>query len=279
MDYKPRKKTEDILDRAWELVNGAPYQVTARWLFYALLQEGWYSSKADYKNSFLKALSKARHSFYKNWQPNTLADDTREAVVRGSGFDNVGAWLRAVADYFPCQLDRWTAQDYYAELWFEARGMLNQFRYYTDHITLRPMGGQPSIDYKWESAKALEDAVRNYGKPVVVLYFGDLDTGGEVISGVVERDVRTWCAYDFRFVRCGLTMEQVEKYGVPENFEKPGDYQWEALAGDLEYAAGEIIQEAAAPYVRHDALSELDGVEDEATARLRDELEQLKDRW
>ena len=80
MAYKPRKKTAAILDRAWDLVEVTPYQVTARWLFYALLQEGWYSKKGDYNDSFLKVLSKARHSFYKKWQPDTLEDDTLEDV-------------------------------------------------------------------------------------------------------------------------------------------------------------------------------------------------------
>jgi hypothetical protein len=84
--------------------------VTVRWLFYALLQEGWYSTKKDYKDKFLRRLSEARRHFYKSWRPNTLVDDTREAMVRGVGFDSVRAWLQAVPDYFPCQLDRWTAQ-------------------------------------------------------------------------------------------------------------------------------------------------------------------------
>ncbi len=277
--YKPQKKTAAMLDRAWEMVDNAPYNVTARWLFYGLLQEGWYSTKSDYKNKFMKALSKARRSFYKKWRPNTLVDDTREAVIRGTGFSSVSHWLRSVPDYFPCQLDRWVTQEHYVELWFEARGMLHQFEYYTEHITLRPMGGQPSIDYKWEAAKALEAAAQRYNKPVVVLYFGDLDTGGEVISDVIERDVRSWCSVDLKFVRCGLTMEQVTKYGVPENFEKPGDYQWEALAGALEYAAEEIIDTSTEPFVRHDALSSFDGMEDEATDKLRDELKQLAKEW
>jgi hypothetical protein len=279
MSYQPAARTAAILDRAWELIDVTPYRVTARWLFYVLLQEGWYSGKTAYKDSFLKALSKARKGLYKSWRPDTLEDDTRAAVIRGKGFNSIGEWLTEIPRYFPCQLDRWREQDHYVELWFEARGMVDQFRYYTEHITLRPMGGQPSIDYKWQTAKALEDAGQRYDAPIVVLYFGDLDTGGEVISEVVEREVRGWCAYDFEFIRCGLTMDQVIKYGVPENIDKPGDYQWEALAGDLEYAAGEIIQESIEPYVRHDALSKLDDVEGAATDRLRDELKQMSDRW
>jgi hypothetical protein len=268
-----------MLARAWEMVQAAPYHVTLRWLFYGLLQEGWYSTKDDYKDKFQYALRRARRDFYEGWRPNTLVDDTRNPVIRGSGFDTVQEWIVNIPKYFPCQLDRWNDRDRFVELWFEARGMLRQFEYYTDHITLRPMGGQPSQDYKWECAKAIEQAIERYGKPTTVLYFGDLDTGGEVIGDVVERDTRDWCKYDFEFIRCGLTMDQVVKYDVPENFQKPGDYQWEALAGDLEFAAREIISEATEPFVRQGELSELDDTEAQATERLRGELRELAERW
>lgn len=95
--YKPQKKTADMLDRAWEMVENAPYDVTARWLFYGLLQEGYYSTKGDYKNRFMKALSKARHSFYKKWRPNTLVDGTREAVRRAS-FLSISAVVESMDD-------------------------------------------------------------------------------------------------------------------------------------------------------------------------------------
>src|SRR5690606_12535114 len=112
-------------------------------------------------------------------------------------------------------------QDYYVELWFEARAMAQQFAYYTEHITLRPMGGHASIAFKWEIAKDLENASEWYGKPIRILYFGDLDPAGGTIMEVVEEDVRKWCGVDFDLIRCGLTMQQVRQYQVPENFEKP----------------------------------------------------------
>jgi ABC-type antimicrobial peptide transport system ATPase subunit len=56
--YKPRSEQETILDRALELVQGVPYQVSARWLFYALLQEGAYPDKESYKGKLLPLLAK-----------------------------------------------------------------------------------------------------------------------------------------------------------------------------------------------------------------------------
>jgi hypothetical protein len=264
-----------MLDRAWELVNSVPYMVSARWLFYRLLQEGYYNSKSDYKDKFEKAISKARKAFYKDWRPDTLADETREAIERGTGYDDVASWLMGVGRA-RCMLDKWREQPVYLELWFEARAMTDQFQHYTDHITLRPMGGQPSIPYKWEAAKALEDAYERYGVPVVVLYFGDLDTAGGQIADTVESDVRQWCAVDFEFVRCGLTEEQVMRYDILENPEKPGDYQWEALP---DMAANEIITGAVSRYLRQDAFSGVMGQERRAERWLTQELAHLPDRW
>lgn len=275
-EYTPRGVTAAMLDRAFELVHSVPYQVGARWLFYRLLQEGFYSSKSDYKNKFVKAISAARHAFYKGWRPDTLADETRTAIERGDGAPDVPTWLAWVADGLTCRLDKWQRQSHYVELWYEARAMTQQFEHYTQHLTLRPMGGQPSIDYKWAAAKALEEAAAAYDAPIIILYFGDLDTAGELISEVIERHVRTWCAADFTFIRCGLTQAQVDRYGVPENFEKPGEYQWEALSDP---AAREIITDNVAPYLRHDAFAEIERTERDATEWVRAQMTELGARW
>jgi len=270
--YKPQAKTALALARALELVESVPYRVSARWLFYRLLQEGYYGAKSDYKNKFLPAVSAARHAFYEGWAPDTLTDETRAAVVRGDGFDTPGEWVSALQQRITCTLDKWHAQDYYIELWFEARAMLDQFRHYTEHVTLRPLGGQPSIPYKWDTAKDLERASDRYDKPVVVLYFGDLDSAGGVIADVTRADVAKWCAVPFEFIHCGLTLDQVRLYGVPENPEKPGEFQWEALP---DAAAREIIVSSSAPFISRGGLSDVLEREQRATAWLRAQLAAL----
>ena len=276
-DYNPNKKTAAALDRAYQLIKSVPYQVSARWVFYRLLQEGFYSAKSDYKNKWCKASSNARHAFYKGWRPDTLADETREAITRGRGYRNVESWLEDVSDFgVSCSLDRWYGQENYIELWYEARAMTDQFRHYTEHITLRPMGGQPSIPYKWATAKDLERAAERYEAPIVILYFGDLDPAGETISEVVERDVRKWCKADFDFIHCGLLSEHIDLYNVPENPEKPGQYQWEALD---DQAAKEIIENNTRRFLRHGALSGYGTQESEAEAFVLGELAALPEKW
>jgi hypothetical protein len=274
-EYKPQERTAQILDRAYELVKSVPYQVSARWLFYRLLQEGFYSTKQDYSNKFLKAISAARHAFYNDWRPDTLADETRESIAGGNGWENGAAWLEAVARA-ECELDKWYTQPVYLECWYEARAMTDQFRHYTNHVTLRPMGGQPSIPYKWQTAKHLERAARKYGNPLIVLYFGDLDPAGETIGEVVERDVREWCSASFQFIRCGLTTEQVQRYNVPENIEHPRAFQWEALTDD---GAAEIITSNLNRFLRHDAFSVVEEKEQAVSAWLAGKLSSLASEW
>ena len=265
-NYTPNKHSQAILARGWEHVNSVPYQVTARWLFYQLLQEGHYKGKADYDNKFLSLLSRARHNFYGPWRPDTLADDRRTCVERGGGDLDVKTWAETLAEYACVSLAHWPGQRYYVELWFEAEAMKSQFEYYTRSIILRPFYGMPSIPYKWEIAQALERADRRYGLPIVVLYFGDMDEAGEMIPKTSVEDIRGWCGVEFEFVRAGLNPGDEVKYNIPENIEKPDAYQWEALNDD---AARELITGAVGRYVDYNGMAQIENQEADATRRFR----------
>lgn len=268
-NYKPNEKSREVLERAWQHVKSVPYRVTARWLFYRLLQDGYYKTKDDYNNKFLQLLSRVRHNFYDVWRPDSLADDSRTAIIRGDGPSTPEDWIRAVIRGGVCNLHKWTGQSYYVEVWFEAAAMLSQFSHYTKHITLRPFNGMPSIPYKNEIAKGLERAHKSYGLPLKVLYFGDLDPAGETIPLTTVADIRSWCSVNFDFIRVGLNAGDEVKYDIPENFEHPGIFQWEAL-GDGD--AREMIQGAVAQYVDHERVAKIERTERKTTAAFRDHM-------
>jgi len=265
--YKPYGKTKKILDRAMEHIESVDYQVSVRWVFYRLLQEGHYSKKSDY-TTFIGLTSRARKGWYDGWTPSILADETRTMVIYVSeGESNepniehlieeqtreaeseIEYYESQLSDYehlFDYSVDPNCYQHNICIILFEARAMLQQFQTYTDGLTLCPFGGQPSIPYKWKIAKYIEELSLKYKKPVKILYFGDYDDAGLKIYEAGKADILEWCdSEDVEFIRCGLTQEQAMKYQIPENFEHPGSFQWEALT---DAQAKEIIIEGLTPY-------------------------------
>ncbi|MBW1716553.1 MAG: hypothetical protein JRJ77_12145 [Deltaproteobacteria bacterium] len=257
--YQPYGKTKLILDKAMAHIESVPYQVSLRWVFYRLLQDGFYNKKADY-DKFATLTSRARKNWYDGWNPETLSDETRNMDI----FYNDGERpdpdidelieqeineAEDTLEYYKDQLSNYRHNFFYEIdpnyyqanfllIMFEARAMAEQFKAYTHGLTLCPFGGQPSIPYKWQVAKYLEEQCFKYEKSGVVLYFGDLDEAGLKIFEAGKRDIVDWCRADLNFIRCGLTEEHVAKFKIPENPEHPG-YQWEALTDEQ---AKEIIQ-------------------------------------
>ena len=125
--------------------------------------------------------------------------------------------------------------------------MIGQFRRYASGVTLVPFGGTYSISLMSECIKRLEAMAEKYQRPPVILYFGDLDRWG--IRNIFEparRDAQAWYSGELEFIRVGLTEEQVARYHIPENPDKPGQFQWEALEDEQ---AEEIIVAALGEYL------------------------------
>lgn len=272
--YSPDPKSRRILDAAWGYVQSIPYAVTARWLFYRLLQDGFYTTKEDYKGRFLPLLSRARKAFLEGWQPDTLADTGRSSTIRGAGSSSVGKWFQEIQESgVVCELDIWTEQPNYLEIWFEAEAMASQFNHYTEHITLRPFKGDPSLDFKWGIAMALQKRVEQYpDKPVKILYFGDLDKKGLSIPTSAVADIREWSGADFSFERCGLNPDHPARFNIPENPDKPGTYQWEALS---DQGAAELITGAVSKYFDQEAAEGVIGRAAGAESWLLEQLQGL----
>lgn len=248
MAYNPQPDTAKLLDAAWGFVQSVPYQVSARWLFYRLLQDGWLSTKADYKR-IISILSTARKRFYRSWAPDTLADDTRTVQTVGRGYLTVDEWLDAIGEnQVFSYVDRWERQDNYVIVCFEAAAMAGQFDFYLpDFVTRVAFKGDVSIPAKWKIAQAIDKAALRYQNDVVVIYFGDLDPKGLLIPESAMEDIRDWTTDRFQYFRAGLNPGDEVTYDIAENPERPGTYQWEALDDDT---AGRVITDALAPYVK-----------------------------
>ena len=73
--------THAMLDTAFAHIHSVPYQVSERWVFYRLWQEGvWWKTdtvdaKAKAADDFNSKLSRARHTQFRGWHPNILKSD------------------------------------------------------------------------------------------------------------------------------------------------------------------------------------------------------------
>jgi hypothetical protein len=242
--WAPQAKSLQILEAAWKHIQSVPYRVSLRWVFYRLLQDGVLQDKGKGYRNLKDLLIAARKNFYKDWRPDTLADETREIIIRGDGSPDGPAWVEKLAQYgVKCSLDRWANHPFYPIIAFEARAMTNQFLHYTEDITLVPFGGDPSLNLKWEVPQLISTMDEKYWEPVKLFYFGDCDKKGNQIDASAIEDVRRWCDVPFEFERVGLSLNQTG--GVPENPDRPGEYQWEALtdsqaASVIEIALGQL---------------------------------------
>jgi len=260
--YRPNAPTARVLDTAWDFVAKLPYTPSLRFIFYQIYQEslfdcvsplthkeiaGGINRKAKAYEWFTDKTSKARKGNYGEWKPDTFEDDTRNEIDRNGRFETVGEWQGWVDSLEP-DLDNWYSQDNYVEVWFEARAMKKQFMHFVPKFaTLEPFGGDTSIYRKYQIAQRIENAFMRYGKPVKILYFGDCDKKGNQIPKSAENDIRQWCGASFRLDMVGLTLGQATALKLPVNFEKPGEYQWEALT---HRQAGKIIRSAVMPLLK-----------------------------
>lgn len=278
----PTAKNARILDRALEIVQGVPYPVTLRWLFYNLFQEGYFSgqkpsAKAKVKalayGNFSKLLSRLKHSpieFQEKW-PFELADDRRDPLHFTAWHRTAQEWLDSEIKHASCLIDKMITQDRYVMIAFEAEAMQSQFIHYTQDygVSLWPFSGMASIPYKKAMAKHITLIRKYFNLPVVLLYFGDLDPAGRQIPETSFRHVRKWAGVNFEAYRAGLNEEHVKKYHVQDDPDRPGKYQWEAVS---DKAAAEIITGALDAILHLDAIREIVRQEETVTTKAREAL-------
>jgi len=266
------KKDIEKLTRAIEHINSVSYKVSLRWVFYRLFQDGFYNKKGY--NSFVHLTSKARHEFFGDWTPDILADETRQAIGetrQAIGKQNVIECIEDLtANIF---LNSMYDQKYYTEVWFEAKAMTGQFKKYIPNLLLRPMGGQPSIPYKWEASKALERAFSKYHHDVKILYFGDCDEAGSKIFDTIKRDITSWCNIPFKIIHCGLSLKQAKELNLPTN--EKNKYQWEALTDEQ---ARTIITKNLVKYFDSDIVQKSREQEDLNQNLIDGYIEELKEK-
>lgn len=270
-NYQPSPRVEEILNYAMERIQSVPYHPSGRWVFYQIHQK--FGMKKGDSKKFDKWTSRTRKSFWNGWRPDIFSDSVRNALVRGHGSTDPSDALDGMREE-TFVFDKFLHQENYVEVWYEAAAMHEQFKNFTRewYTTLVPFRGDASIPYKYEIAERLDEAAERYGLPIVILYFGDYDEKGLSIPISACNDIRKWCETDFEFIRCGINADQVGGLDIPENPEKPGTYQWEAL-GDEQ--AREMVINNLSKYVDIESMNRIFDKETELEAIWKEKMDSI----
>lgn len=257
------KKIDAMLNYAVAKIRSVPYKVSLRWVYYQCIQQGLARKSRSGLSCFAEQISRERKRFRNGWHPDILADSLRETYFVGHESISIDVSLNTIE-----------FQDYYVQVWFEAQAMYEQFLHYTiDYrISLQPFRGDISIALKWQLAKYLEKIHKEYPeKPIKILYFGDCDKKGSQIPQSALVDIRIWCKAPFDFEFIGLTDTQAKYHNLPENPERPNQYQWESLNDSQ---AQELILGAVRKYLKPIPQSVLDE-ENDLEEQLKDYYDTL----
>ena len=231
-EYKPNKETSRVLDAAYGYIESVNYNVSLRWIFYRLLQDGYFDSKEDYAK--LKDwVSRARKRFYQNWHPSTLVDEGRKIDTSWDPCSREDM-IRKLPDYADIVPNLYENQEQVPFLIFEAATMSGQFEYFAEWADRAAFRGDASVPHKWNIAKRCDELYQEHERPIHILYFGDLDKKGLQIPRSAMNDVLDWINSDteIEFTRCGINDGHAERFNLPEKSLKVGTYEWESLGSD-----------------------------------------------
>jgi hypothetical protein len=120
---------------------------------------------------------------------------------------------------------RWYNQPYYVELWVESANLQTTLlRAAGDKkvvvVANGGLGNHPNILKNCERLKKINEEYPD--KQIVILYFGDFDSTGLFIDGLLEKALDYHGVENFEVRRVAITPEQIQKYHLIENPEFEG---------------------------------------------------------
>jgi hypothetical protein len=201
---------------------------TLRTIYYALVsKEIIPNTKSAYKG-LSSAFVDARKDGIVNWA--WLADEARDIEKADdfgwSGYSGedvanirvkstIDALRRALGGELNYDLERWTDQNFYVEVWIEKAALRATFQ---DWLGKYKVALVPSRGYSsWTFLKAAADRIASdsNGREVKIVYFGDFDPSGVDIERFIRESLRGFFAIDVEVRRFGVTKEQIAEYNLP----------------------------------------------------------------
>ena len=113
----------------------------------------------------------------------------------------------------------WDTQPRYIEVWLEKDALSGIFE-----KLLGPYGVTLNVGRGYDGWSSIHKAAERFGagRGISILYYGDLDPSGEdMVRSLAERLGALDCHPEI--VKCALTIDDVQRYGLPPDFTKKTD--------------------------------------------------------
>lgn len=269
-NWNPRASTRELIADVLAVLNDLRdyWSLTVRQSYYQLLGTGRYAKSDGLANRVSEHVTNARraegHPLHIPWQAITDQSLVEHDRPRWRGADEWLDDMRSEAENF--RLDRQQGQPTRMLLWCEAAGMVPMLGRTAEHYGVRVISTSGYDSTTTRHAEGVR--ARRMNVPLTVLHIGDLDDDGRKIFKAMAEDVSMWAQHvggRATAVRLAVTEEQMEQLGLPDDPEKPGKVQAEAIPPDVLSA---IVREAIASRQNADILAETLEREEEQRNRL-----------
>jgi hypothetical protein len=231
-DYRPRPATVEMLEAIRgvlaELDADDLLPTTARSVFYRLLGRGWPKSKGMGER-VSDAISNARRAGLIEWSAIADRNLLRHRVNTWTGVDEFAATMRRTAAGL--RVDLQVGQPVRVLVWCEAAGMVPLLSSVADDYTADVLttSGYDSTTVRHEIGRWTGELG---SQQLHVLHVGDHDHDGRQIFTAMSEDLAAWAGHyggQVTVERLAVTPDQIEAMSLPDDPDKPGSVQAEAI--------------------------------------------------
>lgn len=240
--WRPIGRSKELIIKINEVLEdyrSQGYVLTLRQLYYQLVSKDLIPNNVTMYQKIGNVVNRGRYAGLIDW---SMIEDRVRRPVRNSHWDSPHDIVDSCANQF--YMDHWEDQQNYVEVWCEKDAVSNILEPVCSKYDVVFMAnrGYSSASAMYNASKRIDRAMRS-GKNVKVIYFGDHDPSGIDMT----RDIRDRQGLlihgmgSFEYVdRAALNMDQVKKYGPPENPAKTTDSRFKAYVSEFGESSWEL---------------------------------------
>lgn len=216
-----RERKQRIFNDIKKVLDSDPNPMTVRQVYYQLVS--WFNYKpteATYKD-VLSILIDARKKY--GLDCDKIIDAGR-SLVQWSAWSGVADFIDTVKNSY--NKDKWLNQKECIQVWIEKDALAGVIEPICQKYNVPLLSGKGAF-----SISCVNEAQKTFpeDKPIRILYFGDLDPAGvmKIERGAVISNLAKIFGQYPEVERISLTLDDVKKYKLPEDFAKSKDTSWE----------------------------------------------------